>query len=82
MVKIKIDNVEAIIENFKWKSKNKTVENILNSLSSLSNLNSLSVSNPDLAEAERMIKLFGNKKAKIVEKTDNPSWKREGNKIY
>lgn len=81
MIQIQIKNNKAEIDNFVWKSSNKHIEKLLNTLSKNSELNSLSNPNPDLAEANRIIKIFG-KSAKIIEKKENPKWKREKNRIY
>jgi len=82
MVKIKIGDIEASIENLKWTSEHKEFEKLLNIMTKTSGSKSLSIAEPDLEEAERIIKLFKHAKANIIEKTENPRWKREEGRIY
>lgn len=79
MVKIKIKGIQASINNFKWECENKELEDLLNIITSDSTLNSLSIAEPDHAEAERIIEKFN---GEIIEKIENPRWKRLPGRIY
>ena len=82
MVKISIGDKEAVIENFKWTCDDEHLQDILNIISKDSTCNSQSEPEPDLAEAQRICSKYKNLNAQIIEKAENPRWKREDNKIY
>jgi hypothetical protein len=82
MVKVQVFGIEATIENLKWTSEHKEFEKLLNTMTKVSGSDSLSVAEPDLEEAERIIELFKNENTKIIETIENPRWKRFPGRIY
>ena len=76
MVKDPVFGIEATLENLKWTCKHKELEDLLNGNTKLYGSSSLSIAEPDVEEAKRIVELFKNENTKIIETIENPRWKR------